>query len=254
MLKIGLSACFFHADPQRPIFKGKTLQYMEQSIAHWVMSADVMAVMIPSPEGDTRRGNVKTADFARELDGLVLQGGSDVSPQSYGEAALKPEWRGDRIRDVYEIDLLRAFTDAGKPVLGVCRGAQLINVAFGGTLYQDITTQCPGALNHRDWEIYDQNFHGLRVTPGSGLARYYATDRIHKVNSVHHQAVKDLAPGLAIEARADEDGMIEAVRHTGSAWVLGLQWHPEFQDPADSSLLNDRPVLDEFLSACRERQ
>ncbi|MBM3345876.1 MAG: gamma-glutamyl-gamma-aminobutyrate hydrolase family protein [Betaproteobacteria bacterium] len=254
MLKIGLSACFFHADPQRPIFKGKTLQYLEQSMAHWVMSADVMAVMIPSPEGNIRRGKVSVSDYARELDGLVLQGGSDVSPQSYGEEALRPEWRGDRIRDLYEIDLLRAFTDAGKPVLGVCRGAQLINVAFGGTLYQDIATQRPGALTHRDWEIYDQNFHGLRVTHGSGLARHYATDRIHKVNSVHHQGVKDLAPGLAVEARAEEDGMVEAVRATGPAWVLGVQWHPEFHDPADASLLDDRPILDEFLKAGRERR
>ena len=254
MLKIGLSACFFHADPQRPIFKGKTLQYMEQSIAHWVMSADVMAVMIPSPEGDTRRGNVKVADYARELDGLVLQGGADVSPQSYGEEALRPEWRGDRIRDLYEIDLLRAFTDAGKPVLGVCRGAQLINVAFGGTLYQDIATQRPGALVHRNWDIYDQNFHSLRFAPGSGLAKHYATDRAYKVNSVHHQAVKDLGRDLAIEARAEVDGMVEAVRHTGPDWVLGVQWHPEFHDPADPSLLDDQPILDEFLGACEGRK
>ena len=189
MLKIGLSACFFHADPKRPIFKGKTLQYAEQSMLHWVMSGDVLAVMIPSPEGNTRRGKVTVGDFARELDGLVLQGGADVSPSSYDEAALKPEWTGDRVRDLYEIDLLNAFMAAGKPVLGICRGAQLINVAFGGTLFQDIGTQRPEALQHRNWDIYDQNFHNVRVEAGGSLSRWYETARSYKVNSVHHLAL-----------------------------------------------------------------
>ena len=144
MLKIGLSAGFFHPDPKRDLFKGKTLQYSEQSILHWVMSHEsrgkpaALAVVIPSPEGDTRRGRVTAADYARELDGLVLQGGADVCPASYDEVPMKPEWNGDRIRDLYEIGLLNAFMAAGKPVLGICRGAQIINVAFGGTLYQDI--------------------------------------------------------------------------------------------------------------------
>ncbi len=247
MLKIGLSACFFHADPKRPIFKGKTLQYAEQSMLHWVMSGDVLAVMIPSPEGNTRRGKVTVGDFARELDGLVLQGGADVSPSSYDEAALKPEWTGDRVRDLYEIDLLNAFMAAGKPVLGICRGAQLINVAFGGTLFQDIGTQRPEALQHRNWDIYDQNFHNVRVEAGGSLSRWYETARSYKVNSVHHQAVKDLGKGLVVEARAEDDGVIEAVRNSGKAWVLGVQWHPEFQDPADKSLIDNTPILKEFL-------
>ena len=131
MLKIGISACFFHADPQRPIFKGMTLQYIEQNVAHWVMQRDAMALMIPSPDGDTRRAasRIAVADYARELDGLLLMGGSDVCPETYGEKAVKPEWNGDRIRDDYEIALTRAFMKEGKPVLGVCRGAQVINVA-----------------------------------------------------------------------------------------------------------------------------
>ena len=83
-LKIGISACFFHADPTRPIFTGKTLQYVEQSVAHWVMSSGAIAVMIPSPGGDTQRGDVTLGDYADWLDALVLEGGSDVSPTSYG--------------------------------------------------------------------------------------------------------------------------------------------------------------------------
>ena len=120
-----------------------TLQYIEQNVAHWLMQRDVLAFMVPSPEGRTKRpGSRATVDaYAEELDGLVLMGGSDVCPESYGEKALKPEWNGDRIRDDYEIGLLRAFMTLRKPVLGVCRGAQVINVAQGGTLYQDLATQ-----------------------------------------------------------------------------------------------------------------
>jgi putative glutamine amidotransferase len=145
MVKIGISACFFHEDPKRPIFKGMTLQYIEQNVAHWLMQRDVLAFMVPSPEGRTRRPGSKAtvAAYAAELDALVLMGGSDVCPESYGETALRPEWNGDRIRDDYEIALLNAFVDEHKPVLGVCRGAQVINVAMGGTLYQDIATQLP---------------------------------------------------------------------------------------------------------------
>ncbi len=110
-----------------------------------MQSAGALALVIPSPDGPTKRGDVTLHDYAAMLDGLVLQGGSDVWPGSYGEEPLKPEWSGDRVRDEYEIALLRAFIDAGKPVLGVCRGLQVINVAFGGTLYQDIATQQPEA-------------------------------------------------------------------------------------------------------------
>jgi putative glutamine amidotransferase len=250
MRKIGIAACFFHADPQRPIFKGMTLQYIEQNMAHWVMQRNAMALMIPSPDGDTRRADssVSVADYARELDGLVLMGGSDVCPESYGEKALKPEWNGDRIRDDYEIALLRAFMAEDKPVLGVCRGAQVINVAFGGTLYQDIGTQVRGALNHRNWDIYHQNTHATSIVPGSGLARRYNGTALVKTNSVHHQAVKDLGKDLTVEAWSEPDRLVEAIRWGGPSYVFAVQWHPEFHDRADQSLIDDTPILDEFLA------
>jgi len=120
MLKIGISACFFHEDPKRSIFKGMTLQYIEQNVAHWLMQRDVLAFMVPSPEGRTRRAgsNATTDAYAQELDGLVLMGGSDVCPDSYGEKALRPEWNGDRIRDDYEISLLRSFMAMKSPSSG----------------------------------------------------------------------------------------------------------------------------------------
>ncbi len=165
----------------------------------------------------TKRGDVTLHDYASMLDGLVLHGGSDVWPGSYGEEPIKPEWSGDRVRDEYEIALLRAFIDAGKPVLGVCRGLQVINVAFGGTLYQDIAMQQPGSRTHRDAALYDQNFHEIEFVAGHASGRALSgRRRAARVNSVHHQAVKKLADGFTVEATSPDDGMVEAMRWTGA--------------------------------------
>ena len=144
----------------------KTLQYMEQSITHWIMSRDVLVFMIPSIEKGAvlHRSSLHVADYVAQLDGLVLQGGADIAPQTYGEEPLSPEWAGDRVRDMYEIELFREFVSNGKPVLGVCRGHQLINVVFGGTLYQDILFQSE-TLHHRHSEKFDDHFHAVRLVP-----------------------------------------------------------------------------------------
>jgi putative glutamine amidotransferase len=251
-LKIGISACFMHADPNRALFTGKTLQYVEQSIAHWVMSTGSLAVMIPSPTGATQRGDVTLDHYAAWLDGLVLHGGADVSPLSYGEKPLQDKWAGDKIRDEYEIDLVAAFERAGKPVFGVCRGLQLLNVAYGGTLYQDIATQLPDALPHRDASVYDRNFHSVEIVDGSRLAQLYPGTRRVKVNSIHHQAIKDLARGFVVEAVSNEDGLVEAIRRpdAGKPFMAAVQWHPEFHQPG-SDTIDDAALLDDFLEAAR---
>ena len=250
MLKVGISASFMHGDQPRTLFQGKTLQYIEQNVAHWLMQRDVLALMVPSPDGETRRpgSGVTVDDYARELDALVLMGGSDVCPDTYGEKALDPAWNGDRIRDVYEIALLRAFVALGKPVLGLCRGAQVINVAMGGTLYQDIPTQRPDALRHRMQSIYDRNCHATSIVAGSDLARLYPGAALVKTNSVHHQGVKDLGRELAVEAWSEPDRVVEAIRWTGASYLVGVQWHPEFHPPGDTSFIDDTPLLDDFLA------
>ena len=249
-LKIGISACFLHPDPTRTVFAKKTLQYIEQSMAHWVMSTGALPVMIPSPVGDTTQSEVHFDDYARWLDGLVLHGGADVWPGSYGETPLQERWSGDRIRDEYEIALIKAFVAAGKPVFGVCRGLQLINVAFGGTLLQDIGTQRPDALVHRDADIYDHNFHQLEVVPKTRLEALLKGTKNCKINSIHHQGIKDLAPGFIVEGRCPEDGMIEAIRHDGPTYVAAVQWHPEFHRP-EHDTLDDTPLLQDFLAAAQ---
>lgn len=254
LLKIGLSACFFHADPQRPVFKGKTLIYLEESLAHWVMSQGALAYMIPTvPKG----GSPTLKELSAELDGLVLSAGSDVSPRSYGEEPLRPEWAGDFVRDQYEIALIHEFMRAGKPVLGICRGMQVLNVALGGTLYQDIETQVPGGKKHRDWSVYDDHFHGIEVLADSGLARLYGGGKAAirtRVNAVHHQAVKDLGEGLVAEAKAQDDGIIEAIRWKGPEYVFGVQWHPEFHRQEHGEYLDGGPILSEFMTEAKKRR
>ena len=254
-LKIGVSARFFHPEPGTTGIQSKTLQYLEQSVAHWVMSRDVLVFMVPSVDQDgiIHRSNIRLADYAQHLDGLVLQGGADITPETYGEEPLDPMWRGDRVRDLYEMELLREFIAADKPVLGICRGAQLINVAFGGTLYQDINTQIPGTLEHRSDDVYDKNLHTITIEPASGLARLYPETRTAQVNSIHHQSIKTLGRELAAEAYSEPDRVIEAARWKGRGYVLGVQWHPEFLRPGEEGILSPVPILDEFLSAVRKR-
>jgi putative glutamine amidotransferase len=249
-LKVGISACFFHADDERPIFKGKTLQYVEQSIAHWVMASGALAVMIPSPVGDTQKGDTTLEHYAQWLDALVLEGGSDVWPGSYGEAPLDERWQGDRVRDEYEKALLTAFAAAGKPVLGICRGLQLMNVAYGGSLFQDLDTHRPGEVRHRDAVSYDRNLHPVDFVAGTRLAEIFEGTSRATVNSVHHQGVKALAPGFIVEARCPTDGMIEAIRKSGPDFMAAVQWHPEFHRAGEGTL-DDRPLLNDFLAAAR---
>jgi len=252
-LKIGLSACFSHADPTRSLFTNKTLQYVEQSIAHWIMSSGAMVVMVPCPTGETARGDVTLAHYAEWLDGIVMHGGADVWPGSYGEVPLQDAWIGDRIRDLYDLALVEAFEQAGKPIFGVCRGLQLINVAFGGTLYQDIETQHEGALRHRDPVTYDLNFHEVDMVPGTRLAQIYPGVLRARVNSIHHQGIKRLAEGFEVEAWSSPDRVPEAIRRKprpGRGYIAATQWHPEFHQPG-SNTLDDSAILQDFMAAAR---
>ncbi len=248
-LRIGLSARILHDSPRELGFRGKTLQYLEQSVAHWIMRHGALVFMVPTIESvsDIDREAVSMRDYVAALDGLVLQGGADVSPESYGQEALEPQWRGDRVRDLYEIELLWECVFQSKPVLGICRGLQLINVAFGGTLVQDIASQLTGAGTHSDPDAYDQLVHEVDIVGDSGLARLYPGLTSARVNSIHHQAVQTLGNGLNVEARGGSDGVIEAIRWTGASHVVGVQWHPEFHSRGDGSLLDGGPLLAEFL-------
>jgi putative glutamine amidotransferase len=260
-LLIGVSARIHY--PIKPVHDlggvyTKTLHYLEQSVAHWVMSRDVLALMIPpiEREGLIERSDMSLHAYAEQLDGLVLQGGNDLAPESYGETALRPEGAGDPVRDKYEVQLVKAFIDFGKPIIGICRGFQLLNVYMGSTLYQDIGTQVSDANAHRDLDNYERQFHALRLEPGTRLAGLYPDKSEVAVNSIHHQAVKDLGRDLTVEARSVPDGLVEALRWTGPSYVFGMQWHPEFmaQQALHAEQLDGKPILNDFLHAVRERK
>ncbi|MCB0326791.1 MAG: gamma-glutamyl-gamma-aminobutyrate hydrolase family protein [Bdellovibrionales bacterium] len=232
MLKLGLSANFFHPNPDRTLYKNKRILFAEENMLHFFLSQNCLPIMIPtnpSPE--------KNAELLQEIDALLITGGADLSPESYGEKALKEEWQGDAFRDQYEFDLIKKALEADKPIMGICRGIQVLNVFFGGTLYQDIETMNHSAHKHRCWQRYEEWFHKVSLQKEGCLFQALGTS-ILEVNSVHHQAIKDLGKNLSIEAISTEDNIIEAIqldpKNTDypGRFVLGLQWHPEFfKDP-----------------------
>lgn len=249
MLRIGVSACFMYPDPNRAVFGHKTLTYFEREMSQYLARPDVQPIMIPDLVGETM------AAFLRDLDALVLQGGADMAPESYGETPIENgRWRGDKYRDDYELALIDYFMKRGKPILGICRGFQVLNVYFGGTLYQDLATQRPQSIKHRDAVEYDQVNHEVTLTPGGLLDTLYQNDPSRRVNSVHHQGVKDLGKDLAVLATSKDDGLIEAFAYAGAApgHVLAVQWHPEyFWNFKPGGLMDANRLYDHFLEVCR---
>lgn len=194
-------------------------------------------VLLPLLDGDAA---TLRAIYER-LDGLFLAGGVDLEPSSYGAACHEATGRTDAARDAVELELARWALEDGMPILGVCRGMQIINVVRGGTLVQDTTLLHPGAIKHDYFptEGYARDFLAHAVSPaaGSRLAAAFGSDDV-AVNSMHHQGIERMGAGLVATAHAP-DGLIEAVEATGDAWVVGVQWHPEMlidQDPATRGL------------------
>jgi putative glutamine amidotransferase len=236
-------------------FRDKTLQFLEQSVPHWVMSKGAMNVMLPTVERDYpgRHSEVVIDDYVDALDGLVLQGGDDIDPATYGEPITHSRGRIDLVRDRFEIALVHAFAAAGKPVFGICRGMQLINVAFGGSLHQDLHEDAATSEAHHVLDLYDEHFHDVRLLPGSWVSGLYGDIQHGVVNSIHHQGIKQLGRDLVVEAVAD-DGVIEAIRWQGDSLIIGVQWHPEFHDYRWPGHLPADPLMQAFFAAARRRR
>lgn len=252
---IGISPRILRSVPAELGFPGKTLQYLEQSMAHCVMRAGAVVVMIPTVERADRLGvwEVRTSDYVSLLDGLVLQGGADIDPRVYGDEPTDVLGPIDGVRDRFELELLRAFAAAGKPVLGVCRGMQLINVEYGGTLHQDLQHANVVNYAHRQLDLYDEHTHDIELTQGGWFSGLYEGARSARVNSIHHQGIKRLGEGLIVEALSS-DGVIEAIRHPELPFMVGVQWHPEFHDSRFPELMPSGPLLTAFLKAADERR
>lgn len=190
------------------------------------------------------------ADIAQLVDlcdGFLFTGGQDVAPQLYGEA-LKPTC-GELCpaRDTLERELLNRALEQDKPILGICRGLQFLNVALGGTLYQDLPTEHPSGIEHSMKPPYDQAAHMVRILPDTPLAALLQKTDLD-VNSCH-QAVKTLAPGLAEMARSTDD-LIEAVYLPGKTFAWAVQWHPEMSLRADEA---SGKIFKAFVEATNRR-
>ena len=181
-----------------------------------------------------------------EYDGLLLPGGWDVNPSRYGKNRIPEETVDDEL-DALQFDVLERFLEAGKPVLGICRGHQLLNIAFGGTLVQHL----PGAENHMSLPSGEDNVHKAQIKQGSFLFPVYGSGCC--VNSSHHQGIETPGEGIRVAARA-EDGVIEAIEHQ-SRLVWGVQWHPErmcFAHRRDDTV-DGSGIFRFFLEQCMNR-
>lgn len=163
--------------------------------------------------------------YVDQLDGLLLTGGWDVDPAYYGEDPVKGLGEVAPLRDETEIAFTKAFLQAGKPILGICRGHQVLAIALGCTLYQDLDTQNPKAFNHQPQIPRNRPMHEIRIVENSLLHHIIGATSV-KVNSMHHQSVRDLADGVIVTATA-ADGVIEAIESSLYPHVLGVQYHPE---------------------------
>jgi putative glutamine amidotransferase len=190
------------------------------------------AVLLPEPIDED-----EAAERLERFDGLMLLGGSDVDPAFYGEEPHPETYGVNRDADAFEMSLLHAAVDLGKPVLAICRGFQVLNVALGGSLDQHITGR-EGLVGHGIPGVAP-DMHEVHMEPGTWTAKALRTDTI-EVSSSHHQALARLAEGLVASGRAP-DGIVEAVERPGDGWVVGVQWHPERsaeKDPSQQGLFD----------------
>lgn len=167
------------------------------------------------------------ADVVARLDGLLLPGGGDIAGEHYGSAHADFIFDVDPDRDRVELFLARQAVARQMPLLAICRGHQMLNVALGGTLYEDVLQWMPGAIKHDFFGLFPRNHqaHDVIIEPGSRLSATLGRSSVC-VNSLHHQGIRDLAPGLKAAAHAP-DGLIEAVEVDDHPFALGVQWHPE---------------------------
>ncbi len=252
-IKIGISAKFH---PRAPVFYGEAkrhIQYLETSIANWVAKNKGLPFMIPSESeaSDIQNNHLDVFSYARELDALVLQGGVDVHPSLYGSKVDEGKVQSyDLIRDQYELKLIEAFLRAEKPILGICRGFQLLNVFFGGTLHHDLSLD--RFSKHLDIETEEKHTHVVNVVEGNILSRFYKN--AGHVVSMHHQGIDQIGQGLTIEAFSPEDNLIEAFSSLDKGLIIGVQWHPEFQADKKTDQLDAKHLFNFFLEAVKNRK
>ncbi len=190
-------------------------------------------------------------EYIALCDGFLFTGGADIAPERYGEVTSPACGSIQKYRDEFELATFReVYNKTKKPILAICRGIQLVNVALGGTLYQDIPSEIPGDIRHRQLEPKNAPSHSVTVVSGSPLSRIADGAKNVTANSFHHQAIKTLGRGLSVMALAD-DGIIEAVYADGERYMRAYQWHPERLCNTD---INNRRIFDDFIASCEKEK
>lgn len=205
-------------DPKRSFNVAVEIQYIQLDYIEFVRLGGGIPVLIPLITDPNEIKNVTA-----RIDGIILTGGADLDPELWEEENTHSQ-DVCRRRDDSEIALVRAMRELKKPVLGICRGNQILNVALGGSLYQDIPSQIPNVLGHPLKDLKEQ-FHQTQLISKSALTEIFKGDDIY-TNSSHHQAVRDPGEGLEIIAKAS-DGVVEAIQRFDDYCTIGVQWHPE---------------------------
>jgi len=219
--------------------------YMRPAYLKAIEAAGAIPVILP-----LGLGKDDLTRLAETFDGFLFTGGPDIHPFYFEEETHAHCGNISPLRDTMELSLLSLVLEQQKPILGICRGIQLLNIGLGGNIYQDIPSQFPEdfPIAHRQPFAYDIPSHTVTVVPGTLLAKVSHHDSVLKVNSMHHQAVRDLAPGLIVSGYAS-NRLIEAIEKPDYPFFLGVQWHPEYlwnQDLAAAGIFH------EFVAACRE--
>ena len=194
-----------------------------------ILAAKGNPVLIPIQE-DT----LSLANIVAHVDGLVLSGGGDINPAYFGEEPIAQVTEDQIKRDLYDFALLKSASDRQIPILAICRGLQVLNVAYGGTLFQDIPTQCPSAIEHNQTLSRDMGSHWVSIRKDSLLHKLFDKSELF-TNSFHHQAIKDLSPRLVATA-VTSDGIIEAIESAVLKNIIGVQWHPETMAQNDEDM------------------
>ena len=208
-----------------PIMPNNHPAYAPHDVKEAFIKLGAIPLIIAFPD-DVSKVDQLAQDYVQLIDGLMLPGGPDVDPTFYGEEPHPKIGMTLYQKDRFEIALIKAALAADKPIFGICRGIQIMNVAMGGTLYQDLESQYPELkIQHPQATLGQFATHHVELTAGSKLAKLYGRSTI-KVNSRHHQAVKAVGKGLKVTAVAP-DGVVEGMESTDTDLFLGVQWHPE---------------------------